>query len=444
MDRSVPNKLLDELSKAADIVRGHNFIHVFSHYDADGLSSAAVIAKTLIRENKEFRTTLLKSLDDITFQEIKNSDAECIIITDLGASYIKELDGLKSDIVVLDHHTVGAKAERICYMNPHLYGIDGMSFGCGSTMACLFAIEMNEKNWDLVQIAFAGIYGDKQIIDGLNGHLLDGAVERGYIKTERGSVVPYGKLTEELFLTTDPYIRGISGNAEGVAKLLTEARIPRDSNSSGLSDIDRRRLSSLIILKLLEQGVSADTIDSVSGVRYSLKDWEFDSAGLASLLDGCGRNELMGLGVAAACGDIESIKIAETTEKEYKRDMISNAVELDGRELTQMSNIQWFDSTRSGYTGVLCGIAMNYFSDQSKPTFGINASEEITKVSGRATGKLLARGVDLSSALCEACSAVGGSGGGHRIASGGSFPSNKKEEFIKKLDEVIGLQINAR
>lgn len=444
MDRSVPIKLLNELSKAADVVRGHNFIHIFSHYDADGLSSAAIIAKTLIREGKEFCVTLLTSLDDTTFQEIENSGAECIIITDLGASYIKELDELESDVIVLDHHTVDAKAKKICYMNPHLYGIDGMSFGCGATMACLFAIEMDEKNWDLVQIAFAGIYGDKQIIDGLNGYLLDGAVERGYIKTEKGSIVPYGKLTEKLFLAAEPYIRGVSGNAEGVAALLTEARIPRATNSPELSEIDRRRLSSLIILKLTEQGVSADTIESVSGIRYTLKDWDFDSAGLGSLLDGCGRNGLMGLGVAAACGDTESIKTAEETQKEYKRDVILNTVELDKRGLTPRDNIQWFDSTRSGYTGVLCGIAMSYFSDQSKPTFGINASEEIAKVSGRATSKLLARGVDLSSALREACSSVNGSGGGHRIASGGSFPSDMKEEFIKKLDEIIGSQISAR
>jgi len=152
----------------------------------------------------------------------------------------------------------------------------------------------------------------------------------------------------------------------------------------------------------------------------------------------------MGLGVAAACGDTKSIKIAEETEKEYRRDVILNTVELDGRELTQMTNIQWFDSTRSGYTGVLCGIAMSYFSDQTKPTFGINASEEIAKISGRATNKLLSRGVDLSSGLREACAAVGGAGGGHRIASGGSFPSDMKEEFMKKLDEIIGSQINAR
>ena len=146
MDRSVPIKLLNELSKAADVVRGHNFIHIFSHYDADGLSSAAIIAKTLIREGKEFCVTLLTSLDDTTFQEIENSGAECIIITDLGASYIKELDELESDVIVLDHHTVDAKAKNICYMNPHLYGIDGMSFGCGATMACLFAIEMDEND----------------------------------------------------------------------------------------------------------------------------------------------------------------------------------------------------------------------------------------------------------------------------------------------------------
>jgi RecJ-like exonuclease len=444
MDRRVPSKLLEDLSKAADIVRGHNFIHIFSHYDADGLSAAAIIAKTLIRQNKEFCITLLTSLDDVTFQRIKNSNADCIIITDLGASYIKELDELTSDIIVLDHHTLDADAKRISYMNPHLYGIEGMSFGCGSTMACLFAIEMDEKNWDLVQIAFAGIYGDKQIIDGLNGYLLDEGVERGYITTEKGSIVPYGKLTEELFLTTEPYIRGVSGSAEGVAALLTEAMIPRDAVSSGLSDIDIRKLSSSIILKLIEQGVSADTIDSVSGIQYSLKDWNFDSAGLASILDGCGRNGLMGLGVAAACGDTKSIKIAEETEKEYRRDVILNTVELDGRELTQMTNIQWFDSTRSGYTGVLCGIAMSYFSDQTKPTFGINASEEIAKISGRATNKLLSRGVDLSSGLREACAAVGGAGGGHRIASGGSFPSDMKEEFMKKLDEIIGSQINAR
>jgi RecJ-like exonuclease len=109
-----------------------------------------------------------------------------------------------------------------------------------------------------------------------------------------------------------------------------------------------------------------------------------------------------------------------------------------------MSSVQWFDSTRSGYTGVLCGIAMSYFGDHSKPTFGINSSDETAKVSGRATGKLLAKGADLSSALRDACSAVGGTGGGHRIASGGSFPSARTDDFVKKLNDIVGAQVSAR
>jgi RecJ-like exonuclease len=444
MDHSVPNKLLDELSKAAGIVRGHNFIHVFSHYDADGIASAGIITKTLLREGKEFTATLLTTLDDTAFEQIRNCGAECIIISDLGASYIEELDAISCDVVVLDHHTVCAEASRICYVNPHLYGIDGMKHGCGSTMACLFAIRMDHRNWDLVQVAFAGMYGDRQEMEGLNGFLLDGALKRELIKTETGSVVPRGKLTDELYLSTEPYIRGISGNTEGVAALLKDAGIPRDAVGSGLSDEERRRLSSLIVLKLAEQGVAADTMEVTSGTRYALRDWGLDSAGLASLFDSCGRCGQTGLGVAVACGDRDSIKAAADIEREYRREIVQCATALDGRGLTQMSNIQWFDSTRSGYTGVLCGIAMSYFGDHSKPTFGINSSEETAKVSGRATGKLLAKGADLSSALRDACSAVGGTGGGHRIAGGGSFPSEKTHDFLKKLNDIIGTQVSAR
>ena len=444
MDRSVPPKLLEELSKAAYIVRGHDFIHIFSHYDADGLSSAAILAKTLLRENKEFRITLFATLDDDAFREIAASNADCYILSDIGASYIKELDDLKPDVVVLDHHTPEDRAERICYANPHLHGIDGMKYGCGATMSCLFAISMNEDNWDLVQIAFAGISGDRQVIESLNGYLLDGAVERGFIEVLDGSIIPFGNLTDNLFLSTEPYVRGISGNAEGVSGLLKDAGISMEAKGQNLSETDRRKLSSLIVLNLIGQGVSAETVEHVAEEKYSLRDWNMDSAGLASLLDGCGRNGLTALGVSVACGDGDSLAEAEEIRKEYRRDIVLGVKELDGRGLTQESNIQWFDSSESGYTGVFCGIAMNYFADPAKPTFGINTSEELGKVSGRATDRLLSRGVDLSSALKKACEAVGGSGGGHRIASGGSFPSDDREKFLKILDETIGEQFNAK
>ncbi|MBR4217222.1 MAG: DHH family phosphoesterase, partial [Candidatus Methanomethylophilaceae archaeon] len=86
MDNQVPPKLLTTLSKAADIVRGHDFIQVYSHYDADGVSSAAIIAKTLLRLGKEFRVTLFTTLNDRGIDIIRGCKSECVIITDLGAS----------------------------------------------------------------------------------------------------------------------------------------------------------------------------------------------------------------------------------------------------------------------------------------------------------------------------------------------------------------------
>ena len=46
MDDSVlPSKLLTDLTLAADTVRGHDFIHIYSHFDTDGLTAAAIASQ---------------------------------------------------------------------------------------------------------------------------------------------------------------------------------------------------------------------------------------------------------------------------------------------------------------------------------------------------------------------------------------------------------------
>ena len=52
----------------------------------------------------------------------------------------------------------------------------------------------------------------------------------------------------------------------------------------------------------------------------------------------------------------------------------------------------------------------------------------------------LENGVNLAVAMREACASVGGEGGGHRIAAGGSIPADRLEEFLKTLDDIIGRQ----
>lgn len=446
METTVPTKLLTNLSQAADIVRSHDFIQVFSHYDADGVSSAAIIANALLRAGKEFRVTLFTTLNDFNMGIISRTKADCMIISDLGASYIDQLDELDSEIVVLDHHTVISEAKKVCYANPHLYGIDGMTSGCGATMSLLFAITLDEGNWDLVQLAFAGIAGDRQHINGLSGlntYLLEQGVERGFIEEVPGSLIPAGDLMTELFLITDPYIRGVSGNAEGVSKILEDAGIKHGKSFMDLTEEEKRKLSSLIAVKLTEQGVQLSSMNEVARDRYFLKGMNMDAEVLSSILNGCGRSGVGGMGIAAGMGDKRAMELGAELTRESARLVVENMVALDKKGLNQRKYFQWFDSTDSGFTGMLCGIAMQSIGDSDKPTIGLNQSNDPVNISSRGMWGQLEKGIDLSVAMREACAAVGGSGGGHRIASGGSVPADKVEEFLDILDGIFERQLTS-
>jgi len=445
METEVPSKLLSTLSHAAEIIRGHEFIQVYSHYDADGVSAASIIAKTLLREGKEFRITLFTTLNDYNMDIIRSNKTDCIIITDLGASYIEQLDAMKNDIVVLDHHTVISEAKRICYANPHLYGIDGMTSGCGATMALLFAVTMNEANWDLVQIAFAGISGDRQHIKGLSGlnsYLLEEGKKRGYIEEMPGSLIPAGDLMTQLFLCTDPYIRGVSGNEEGVAKLLNDAGIDRGKSYMDLTDEEKRKLSSLIAVKLTEQGMLEASMNEIARTRYYLKGMKIDAEYLSSVLNNCGRAGFGGMGISAGMGDHKAMELGANIMNESNRDLVLNMVELDKKGLTQRKHFQWFDSSDSGFTGMLCGISMQCIGDSDKPTIGMNKSKDPVNLSSRGMWGQLDKGINLAVAMREACAEAGGEGGGHKIAAGGSVPLENVDKFLDTLDSILEKQLS--
>jgi len=447
MDDSVlPPKLLSTLQAAAELIRGHDFIQIYSHYDADGITAASIAAKAALRAGKQFRVTIMTTLDDANMAVIAGTKTECVLVTDLGASFIPQLEALPCDVIVLDHHTLGVQAQRICYANPHLYGIDGMNAGCGATMAFLFAITLDERNWDLAPVALAGVAGDRQHLAGMKGlnvFLLEGAVQRKLVQLLPGSLIPVGSLASALYMNTDPYIRGVSGSSDGTAQFLAAAGIPDNKEAQDLSDDERMRLSSLIAVKLIAQHTSQEKLEEAARTRYYLPAWHTDAETLADMLNACGRLGLAGVGVAAGLGDPRCLDQARELAASATRATMDGVLAVDNGGLCQLANIQWFDSSDSGFTGMVAGTVMNYLGDPAKPTIGINCSEPTAKVSSRGTNAQLARGIDLANALKRSCDAVGGQGGGHRIASGGAFPSARREEFLTKLDSIIGEQLAA-
>lgn len=445
VEYDLPSKLLSDLSEAAEHVRSHDFVHIFSHHDADGVASGSILACALQRLGIEYQVSFVPVLDDDVFFQMRDACTQCLLLSDIGASYIDQLGGLEKDVIVLDHHRTDLVSKEIIHVNPHLYDIDGMTSGCGSTLAFLLAVTLDERNWDLVRFAFGGIAGDRQHINGLSGlnvYLGEGAKSRGMLTVMDGSLIPAGKLSQSLYLSTEPYIRNISGSSSGLKALLDDAHVPHTKDFLELTDDERHRLSSMIAVKLLDQGVSVKTLEETARTRYVLDGMNMDAESLSDLLNSCGRERLGAIGVGMCLGNPDSLARARELNYDSKKGLITATVELDKMKITQMDNIQFFDSTTSGYTGILCNIVMHFIGDSKKPTVGINfGSDEMAKASARGTWEQLDRGIDLSIAMRKASESVGGQGGGHRIASGANFPNIRGQEFLRNLDEIIGEQL---
>ena len=362
MDETVlPPKLISKLSSAADTLRGFDFIHVFSHYDADGVSAAAILTCMLERMGKEYQVTTVPVLNDDSFKLIQNSTAECLLLSDIGASYIPKLEELGKTVIVLDHHRSDYDSDKVIYANPHLYGIDGMTSGCGASMSFLLAVNVSEDNWDLSQLAFAGMAGDRQHINGLSGlnsYIFNGADRRGFVRKIAGSLIPSGPLAKSMFLSTDPFVKGVSGDHGGVSKIMSDAGISNGKQFIDLDENERCKLSSLMAVRLALQGVSLKSMEEVCRDRYYLTGYKTDAESLADIFNSTGRVELGSIAIGYALGNEDCLLQAIDINDSSRSKMIEAAVKLCDLGLTELENIQYFDSSSTGFTGMLCGIAM--------------------------------------------------------------------------------------
>ena len=58
---SISEAYSSKFEEARKVIDKEDFFRVFSHYDADGVSSALIIAETLRRVNKNFHVSFLRS-----------------------------------------------------------------------------------------------------------------------------------------------------------------------------------------------------------------------------------------------------------------------------------------------------------------------------------------------------------------------------------------------
>ena len=462
-----------------------NGILLASHIDADGLTSAAIAATALARAGIDHEVTFENQLDDEAIAAIADHEYDTVLFTDFGSG---QLDSIveheqAGDFVpvVADHHQP-ADATAEYHLNPLLVGIDGASelSGAGTTYALARAladevgVETTEPgpdwgpaaatNRDLAALAVVGAVGDMQAtrgeLTGANREIVAEGVEAGVLD-ETKDLALYGKQTRPLpkllEYASEVRIPGVSNDQQGAVSFLTNLDIETHADGDwrrwvDLDDDERQTVASALLQRAITRGVPPGKAEQLVGTTYTLEHEQSgtelrDASEFSTLLNATARYERADVGLAVCLGERgATLSQARELLANHRQNLSAGLKTVKSCGVDREQHLQWFDAgeqIRETIVGIVAGMALGTDGvdpDQPIVAFARKSAEE-TKVSARATGRLVGRGLDLAAVVGEAARAVGGDGGGHDIAAGATIPAGEEEAFVERADAIVGEQL---
>lgn len=433
----LPDAFNADLAEAAGRIKKAEDLRVIGHYDGDGTSAAIILATALERLGKRYHISFIKALDRESFKERIEEDPEILtLVVDAGSDQVKAVPDFEN-IIVLDHHFYEESDIKGLNINSRKYGIDGTREACGATMAFVMALTLNEKNSDLFPFFMSGLIADKQDIGqymGLNAKLYENYSD----KSEKVHTLNLEGDTalNALVYSTDPFINEITGNVEKTEAFLKDTGIGPKTPFMNITEDQKRALGRKLSMKLISQGIGIEALKYLETDLLKFNGLEFTSKEMSSIIDGNSKVGNNGIAVQYFMGDDSVRKELVNNWKIYKTKLIDYAYRSKN-QLYSLSNVNYFYAPESEMAGAICGILMLYLAPQDKPLVGFNVTPEDTKVSARATRRMVQKGLNLSTVLKNATEEVGGSGGGHDIAAGAVIPKGKEKVFIETVNNII-------
>ncbi len=442
---------LDEIERVARVTKNllkEKKVRVLTQFDADGVTSAAILTKALMREQSNFELHVLKQLTSDVIEKLDVKEDDLLILADFGSGQLGMLMGIieKTQVIVLDHHeTSDISHLNLFHVNPLLFGEDEMS---ASIVCYLFAKFLNLKNVDLVDIAIIGATADeadeKWEFKGLIKKVLEEGELIGKISVVRGLRL-YGRNTRPIYkslaFTFDPFIPGISGSESQAVQFLSDLGISvRDGTEwKKLKDLtleEQQKLASAIILERMKTEEDASDIFGDIHTLFGRPEELQDVREFATLINACGRTGNHDIAIRILLGDYSVTERCWEVMERY-RAMISdglNWVRSNPRRILRTPKANFIvarDSIPETVIGTVATIILNSgMIETDKPLFGLAYTEDgKIKISGRVSKAL--KETNLKDIISAAVSTLGGEGGGHVSAAGGIIPRDKEADFIR-------------
>jgi len=454
----------DCAKKCAETIQKISEVKVVSHIDADGITSAAIICKALDRAGIDNSVNFVKQLDENAISRLKDQNPELVIFTDLGSGMLESIITSGLHVVISDHHRPRGDPENLVknHLNPHLFGANGSTDISGSGTTYLLASELGD-NHDLADLAIVGAIGDMQ--NRRNGHLinlnreiLEEGVSKKVLSFEK-DVMLFGKQTRPIFkllqYASDPYLPGLTGDEDACIDFLHRIglRFGDDDRWRRWIDLEqgeKQRIVSALLQHGLSSGQESCKLERLIGEVYILLNEREgtemrDATEYSTLLNATGRYDNAEIGMEVCMGDREeAYQKASRLLTEHRSNLVNGLKFVKTNGITKLSNLQYFDAgsnIKETIIGIVAGMSTSVVADRNYPIIAFADAEEGVKVSARGTQDLVRKGLNLSEALAFVSAEVGGAGGGHDIAAGATIPQSTKDEFIRKLDSIIGTQI---
>ncbi len=423
-----------------DILSKTKQIKIISHFDTDGITSAAIFARALERWNKKFSLQIVKSLDESFINSL--SEDKILIFLDLASGSLDYLKNKKTEIFIFDHHEIACDVpQNITMINSFIHSPEQMST---AAICYLFAKCISPENKDLANLAIVGMVGDS--LEKNLSKVYDEIIKDAEIILKRGLLLyPATRpLDKALEYSSGMYIPGITGSYKNVIELLRDAAIPKIGDQfkslHELTDEEMSRLITAVMLKLVGNNKSHEFIGNLYLVKFFSK--LEDAREFSALINACSRMDSPAVALGFCLGNRKAVEKSEKIYIEYKQHLISALKYVAESEKIAGSNyaiINAKDNIKDTIIGTVASI-ISYSPTYSEGTIivALAYNQDKIKVSARIAGR---EGKNVREILAKAIIPIGGEVGGHKNAAGCLITREKEAEFIENLKKVLELEL---
>jgi len=417
-----------------------NGIVIVSHFDTDGISSAAIMVQALKKLDIPFTLKITKNLEEHFITNLPKE--KTILFLDLASNsfdYIKEANLKK--VFIIDHHEISKNIpEDIEVLNPQLYQKEKIS---SSGLVYLFCKELDESNKKYAKLAVLGMVGDQ--LEKEIGKLNNNILEDGEIKRKRGLLIyPSTRpLNRVLEYCSHPFIPGVTGDPKGVLELLRETNLtPKNGKYKSIIELTGEEMEKLVTGIMLRNPRAK--YNSIIGDIFLLKLYNKleDAREISAIINACSRFGNPHAALQFLMELPNAKKNAEGIHIKYKQHLISalkfvnDTKKISGKGYVIVNAKDNIKDTMAGTVASILSNSLIY--EEGTAVMTMSYYDDKIKISGRVVGRT---GKNIRETLSSVINEIGGEVGGHEFAAGAIIQKEKEKEFIELFKKRFEIEM---